>query len=220
MRSRTELFAALGRSRFRSRFVLEPGDWAYIQSRGMHCIAQHARQFVAQPCRGPTCKRRPADADEHILFVAQHATATCCRGCLARWHGIQTGRAADRDGDRLRYDVICDRIRRQARLESCQRRESSRNACSSKKRVRGSYYMQNRQIIHVDMDAFYASVEQHDNPSLKGKPVIVGGDPAGRGVVSAASYEARRFGVHSAMPMKQAMRRCPHAVGIRGRMAR
>jgi DNA polymerase-4 len=80
--------------------------------------------------------------------------------------------------------------------------------------------MQNRQIIHVDMDAFYASVEQHDNPSLKGKPVIVGGDPAGRGVVSAASYEARRFGVHSTMPMKQAMRLCPHAVVIRGRMDR
>jgi len=69
-----------------------------------------------------------------------------------------------------------------------------------------------RTIIHVDMDAFYASVEQRDRPELRGRPVIVGADPRGRGVVSAASYEARRFGVHSALPIGRAARLCPHGV--------
>ena len=64
------------------------------------------------------------------------------------------------------------------------------------------------------MDAFYASVEQRDNPEIADKPVIVGGDPQARGVVSAASYQARKFGVHSAMPTKQAMRLCPQAVFV------
>ena len=75
-----------------------------------------------------------------------------------------------------------------------------------------------RWILHLDMDAFFASVEQLDNPDLRGRPVIIGG--AERGVVSTASYEARRFGVRSAMPMFEARRRCPQAVFIRGRMGR
>ncbi|MBR6673691.1 MAG: DNA polymerase IV, partial [Mailhella sp.] len=72
--------------------------------------------------------------------------------------------------------------------------------------------------MHMDMDAFFASIEQLDDPSLRGKPLIVGGEH--RGVVSTCSYEARKFGVHSAMPIAEARRRCPHGIYLRPRLRR
>ena len=75
-----------------------------------------------------------------------------------------------------------------------------------------------RVIAHLDMDAFYASVEQRDNPALRGQPVIVGAPPTQRGVVCASSYEARKFGVRSAMPSATAGRLCPNGIFVRPRM--
>ncbi|HFC30194.1 MAG TPA: DNA polymerase IV, partial [Oceanospirillales bacterium] len=69
-----------------------------------------------------------------------------------------------------------------------------------------------RKIIHIDMDCFYAAVETRQNPHLQGKPIAVGGRPENRGVVATCNYEARKFGIHSAMPMAQAIKKCPHLI--------
>src|SRR5579884_2893132 len=72
-------------------------------------------------------------------------------------------------------------------------------------------------VAHLDLDAFFAAVEQLENPTLREKPLVVGGDPHGRGVVATANYVARRYGIHSAMSAAEALRRCPHAVFLRPR---
>lgn len=99
MRQMDELFEALGRSRFRGRFRLGAKETAYLRERGIETILEHARQFVESRLADaePANDGKQTPMRNHPVFIAQHATATCCRGCLAKWHGIGKGRALSKD---------------------------------------------------------------------------------------------------------------------------
>lgn len=92
-----DVFAALSKSRFRSRFALSPKEWQYLSARSGDVIAEHARKFIDERLSpaAPRNDGRQTPLRGHPVFVAQHATATCCRGCLAKWHGIAAGRQLD-----------------------------------------------------------------------------------------------------------------------------
>lgn len=112
-----DLFERLGRSTFRQRFRLAPRDRGYLESKGMETILSHARDFIARRLAPPEPvndgKQTPFRG--HPVFVAQHATATCCRGCLAKWHGIPQGRALSEDEQRHVAEAIEQWLRRETR---------------------------------------------------------------------------------------------------------
>ena len=99
MRDMNELFAALGRSKFRSRFRLTDKEAEYLKDKGLDTIIQHARDFVAKRLAdaNPANDGRQTPMRNHPVFIAQHATGTCCRRCLAKWHGIPKGRPLTQD---------------------------------------------------------------------------------------------------------------------------
>jgi hypothetical protein len=108
MRGTGELFAALARSRFRSQFRLHSREAAYLQEKGLETVLKHARQFVVTrlaPAE-PANDGRQTPTKNHPAFIAQHATATCCRGCLERWHRIPKGRPLSSDEIDHVVDVI------------------------------------------------------------------------------------------------------------------
>lgn len=112
-----DLFERLGRSAFRQRFRLAARDRDYLEAKGMDTVLSHARDFIARRLAPP----EPANDGKqtpfrgHPVFVAQHATATCCRGCLAKWHGIPKGRALSEDEQRHVAEAIERWLRRQPR---------------------------------------------------------------------------------------------------------
>jgi hypothetical protein len=115
MRDIDELFGALGRSRFRSRFQLRGKEAEYLRDKGTETILEHARQFVTDrlgPAE-PANDGRQTPMKNHPVFIAQHATATCCRGCLANWHHIAKGRPLTAEEIDYTVTVIAHWLRRQ-----------------------------------------------------------------------------------------------------------
>src|SRR5262245_45307508 len=108
---------------------------------------------------------------------------------------------------------------RPGRMRAARSREERVAAASSGSRANRSLVSTMRILAHLDLDAFFAAVEELEDPTLRTKPLVVGGDPRGRGVVATANYEARRFGIQSAMSCAEALRRCPQAVFVRPRHA-
>jgi hypothetical protein len=116
-RDHAALFAALARSEFRSRFRLGAKEQAYLEEKGIDAILQHARQFVRErlAAASPVNDGKQTPMRNHPVFVAQHATGTCCRGCLAKWHRIPAGRALDDGQIEYIVAVIEEWLRRQER---------------------------------------------------------------------------------------------------------
>jgi hypothetical protein len=115
MRDLDDVFAGLARSTFRSRFALRPAEREYLESRGLPVVLEHAARFIAERLApaAPARDGKQTPFRNHPVFVAQHATATCCRGCLAKWHGIPKGRPLTQDEQEYVVGVI-ERWLRQA----------------------------------------------------------------------------------------------------------
>ena len=116
MRDPDDLFAALGRSRFRGRFRLGPEERRYLGRRGLGVVLRHAADFIAQRLAPPQPKNdgRQTPWRGHPVFIAQHATATCCRSCLAKWHGLPAGRELTTEEQQYVVSVVENWLRRQS----------------------------------------------------------------------------------------------------------
>lgn len=119
-----ELFAALGRSKFRSRFRLSGKEADYLRDKGLETILQHARDFVTRRLAdvNPANDGRQTPMRNHPVFIAQHATGTCCRGCLAKWHGIPKGSPITQE----HIDYIVEVLRRWLTRQNIQRQNFRR----------------------------------------------------------------------------------------------
>ena len=117
------LFQRLGQSEFRSSFSLKSNDRNYVQEKGMDTVKMHAQDFIAKRLSpaAPANDGRQTPMRGHPVFVAQHATATCCRGCLAKWHGIAEGAALSESEQEYLVDVIMEWIRRQMESDRIKR---------------------------------------------------------------------------------------------------